>query len=354
MHSTSAHRTERASATDGQRTSSECERSQTVNDPFGCTVCPDPFRPGNTESHLTRAELAERLRHHLGDTIQRLTSGVLDIQHPDRPAGMLPRGLGHFHLACELFVQISGWTLFRLPQGDLRLEAGQALLLPPRLLHDERVGAGSDGRRFENLVLYAEDGALRCHLAHEASSGVPGMLHLDMCRHAQATRIQEWLSSAVLAADERTRGSPDSPVTPLDTWGRMQSRALVVAALSGVLRAIDDRPSDALPEPVLVSRVRVMIQNQLGDSTLTVRQLAEQAGCTADYLSNLFSIATREHLSSYINRLRVERAAHLLRESSLSGKEIAWACGFSSQSYFIRAFRAHFGQTPKTWRVANS
>jgi len=91
---------------------------------------------------------------------------------------------------------------------------------------------------------------------------------------------------------------------------------------------------------------------QLGDRTLTVRQLAAQTGYTADYLSNLFSITTGEHLSAFINRLRVERAAHLLRESTLASKEIAWACGFSSPSYFIRAFRAHFGQAPKAWRLA--
>ena len=329
------------------------EPGSVTNDPFGCTVSPATSLTGIDEPRPSRVELAARLRHCLGETIQGLTSGVLDIQHPGRPVGIMPRGAGHFHLACELFVQLSGWTIFKLPQGDLRLEAGQALLIPPRLLHDERVGVGSDGQRFENLVLYAEDGALRCHLAHETSDGVPGMLYLDICRHAQATRIQDWLSSAVTAAEERRRGSPDSPATPVDTWGNMQSRALVIAALSGVLCAIDDRQNDASPEPVLISRVRVMVQNQLGDSALTVRQLAEQAGCTADYLSNLFSIATGEHLSSYINRLRVERAVHLLRESRLAGKEIAWACGFSSQSYFIRAFRAHFGQTPKAWRLAN-
>ena len=50
--------------------------------------------------------------------------------------------------------------------------------------------------------------------------------------------------------------------------------------------------------------------------------------------------------------MRLERAAHLLRDSTLAGKEIAWACGFSSPSYFIRAFRAHYGQTPKSWRAA--
>jgi transcriptional regulator GlxA family with amidase domain len=137
-------------------------------------------------------------------------------------------------------------------------------------------------------------------------------------------------------------------------WAEIQSSALVTAALVGVLRALDDLQNGTSPEPMPVSRVRVMVQNQLGDATLTVRRLATQTGYTADYLSNLFSVATGEHLSAYINRLRVERAAHLLRESALAVKEIAWACGFSSPSYFIRAFRAHFGQSPKAWRLANT
>ena len=52
-----------------------------------------------------------------------------------------------------------------------------------------------------------------------------------------------------------------------------------------------------------------------------------------------------------INRLRMERAARLLRETTLSGKEVAWACGFAAPSYFIRSFRAQFGMTPQAWRA---
>jgi len=324
-----------------------------IDDPFGCKVSAATFPPGIGESHRSRAELAAHLRHCLGETAQRLGKGIADVQLPGKPAGVLPRGAGHFHLAPELFIQLSGWTVFQFTQGDVRLEAGDVLLVPARVLHFEQVGADSDGQRFENLVVYAEDGALRCHLAQEVLSGVPGISHLEIVLHAQVVRIQEWLSGATLARSEKRQASSEAPAVSADAWAPVQSRALVMAALAAVLSVIDDRQDETSPEPVLVSRVRVMVQNQLGDSTLTVRQLAEQAGCTADYLSNLFSIATGEHLSSYINRLRVERAVHLLRESRLSGKEIAWACGFSSQSYFIRAFRAHFGQTPKVWRLAN-
>ena len=109
----------------------------------------------------------------------------------------------------------------------------------------------------------------------------------------------------------------------------------------------------AAVETVLVARARVLIQNELGDQALSVKRLAGQLGCTADYLSHVFSQTSGEHLAAYINRQRMERGAHLLREGGLAGKEIAWACGFATQSYFIRNFRAHFGTTPKAWRAAH-
>ena len=76
--------------------------------------------------------------------------------------------------------------------------------------------------------------------------------------------------------------------------------------------------------------------------------------CTPDYLSNVFSVATGEHLTAFINRQRIERAARLLRESALTSKEIAWACGFATQTYFIRTFRARMGITPKAWKAASA
>lgn len=312
-----------------------------MNEPFDCLVAGHPT-PMADDGPVGRAELAARLHDHIADTVRRLAGGAVDIRRPDIADGLLPHGSGHFHLAAELFIQLSGWTLFHFQHGELRLEAGQVLLVPARLLHSEQVGGDADGGRFENLVVYAEDGAFRCHLAQEVSPGVPGILYLDMGRHPQAGHIQDWLSAAAqVTGDDAARA---------EGWGDIQSRALVTAALTALLDALGERQNEHAPEPMLVSRVRVMVQNQLGDRTLSVRGLATQTGYSADYLSNLFSVATGEHLSAYISRLRVERAAHLLRESTLSGKEIAWACGFASPSYFIRAFRAHFGKTPKAWR----
>ncbi|HMY98225.1 MAG TPA: AraC family transcriptional regulator, partial [Burkholderiaceae bacterium] len=127
---------------------------------------------------------------------------------------------------------------------------------------------------------------------------------------------------------------------------------LVTAAVAGVLRAIDEPAEAAALEPPLVARLRLLMRNQLGDPALSVGSLAEQLGCTPDYLSHLFHRSCGEHLVACINRLRLERATRLLTEGRLAGKEVAWACGYASQSYFIRSFRAQFGLTPKAWQAA--
>jgi AraC-like DNA-binding protein len=286
-------------------------------------------------------EQAQRLREHLRDFATRAGSGDLPVALAAPALDEVPRGSGHFHLAPELFLQVAGWTRFRLPQGELLLPAGQALVMPPRLLHAERVGASAAGDAFCNIVVHAEGATLSCHIAHEATPARPGILHLEASRHRQAGRIHDWL------ADAARLGPPDADASP---WADAQSRALVAAALAGVLRALDDADPAAPAEPPLVARVRMLIQNQLGDPALSVRRLAEHSGCTPDYLSHLFGRCTGEHLAAYIVRQRMARAARLLADSAMAGKEIAWACGFTTQSYFSRSFRAHFGATPKAWR----
>ena len=286
------------------------------------------------------------MRSYLSDFLARLASGTSALRLPTPISGGLVRGEGHVHLAPELFLQVSGWTRFRFPQGELQLMAGEALVLPPKLMHAEIVGTGEAGEPFHNVVIYAEGEALTCHLAHEANPGRPDILHLEAVRDSQAQRIHGWLADAARLG--RAESRPDT-----QTWTDVQARALVSAATAGVLRALEEQGRESQPEPPLVARVRVLIQNRLGDHTMSVRELAGQCGCTADYLSHVFSQTTGEHLAAYINRQRMERAAHLLSESAMAGKEIAWACGFATQSYFIRTFRTHFGVTPKAWRAGH-
>ena len=285
------------------------------------------------------AAAARRLRDDLAAAVHGLAQRPATLL-PGPPAALGERGAGHFHLVPELFLQATGHTDFSFPGGGLRLAPGQALLLPPLLLHAERVQPGASGQPFGNLVIQADAGRVTCHLAHEAGPGRPGILHLAACQHEQAGAVQSWLLQAARLGAQAQH----------DTLAAVQAQALVCAAAAAVLRLLDDQAA-APTEPPLVARLRVLVQNQLGDATLSVRRLAAQSGCSADHLSAVFVQATGEHLAACITRLRLARAADLLRQTDMHCKQVAWACGYARHSYFSQCFRRAHGATPQAWRA---
>ncbi len=81
---------------------------------------------------------------------------------------------------------------------------------------------------------------------------------------------------------------------------------------------------------------------------ITVASAAEYCGISADYLSQIFKKEIGENLSSYILKQKLEMAKILLLNEK-TNKEICDEIGFSSQSYFITAFKKHYNLTPSAF-----
>ena len=79
---------------------------------------------------------------------------------------------------------------------------------------------------------------------------------------------------------------------------------------------------------------------------MSLTEIAKVAGLSAPYFSSIFKNEMGENLSTYINRLRVEKASKLLRETNLSLSEISGECCFEDQSWFSRIFKAYTGVSP--------
>ena len=93
------------------------------------------------------------------------------------------------------------------------------------------------------------------------------------------------------------------------------------------------------------------MREQFSNPDLSVQHVAEVLGCSADYLSHLFHIETRERLTHYIQRIRVEGAVLALNTTTLTVAEIAYASGFADPAYFARVFKQHKGVTPQEFRA---
>lgn len=85
---------------------------------------------------------------------------------------------------------------------------------------------------------------------------------------------------------------------------------------------------------------------------VSVKYLAEQVFfMNPDYLSHLFAEKTGESYSSYLKKVRMERARELLKEERFSITEIGTMAGYNDSSRFIRIFKEYTGMTPKKYRA---
>jgi AraC-like DNA-binding protein len=124
---------------------------------------------------------------------------------------------------------------------------------------------------------------------------------------------------------------------------------LVLVQLARHLRHA--RPlADSLSAATLV-RLREYVLANLGQRVL-VADLARQAGLSPDRFALAFKAQTLQTPHQFVMTLRVEHAAELLRNSTVSLAEVAHHCGFASQQHLTNVLRSQLGMTPGRYRVA--
>jgi transcriptional regulator GlxA family with amidase domain len=84
---------------------------------------------------------------------------------------------------------------------------------------------------------------------------------------------------------------------------------------------------------------------------LSVSALSRRVNLSPSRLRQLFKIETGLSPIQYVKRVRLERAANLLRTSFLSVKEIIFQSGARDVSNFAREFKKQFGLTPSEFRA---
>jgi AraC family transcriptional regulator len=100
-----------------------------------------------------------------------------------------------------------------------------------------------------------------------------------------------------------------------------------------------------------INKVTDYIDSNL-DKTLNLETLAEIANFSPFHFHRIFTVFTGETLNAFVKRLRVEKAARLLLiDSDNPINDIAYNCGYSSNSVFSREFKKYFKISAKDYRV---
>src|SRR5215471_3725221 len=98
-----------------------------------------------------------------------------------------------------------------------------------------------------------------------------------------------------------------------------------------------------------IDRVIDYLRDNL-DRQIKLEELARVACFSEFHFHRIFGAISGETLNNFTNRLRLEKAARLLRYSDQSVTDIALDCGFSSSATFSRAFRSGYDTSPSQFR----
>lgn len=102
-----------------------------------------------------------------------------------------------------------------------------------------------------------------------------------------------------------------------------------------------------------VERTKELLARDLVDPP-SLEALGQEVGCSSFYLSRIFSREVGLTIPQYLRKLRMERAAELLRSGRYNVTEAATEVGYASLSHFSKAFCETIGCCPVLYPAAKN
>lgn len=103
------------------------------------------------------------------------------------------------------------------------------------------------------------------------------------------------------------------------------------------------------PDDNLMQRMMNVINENLGDSDLSVDSIAQKVGISRVHLHRKMKELTNQTPHSFIRNIRLQQAAKLLKEGKQSITEVMYTCGFSNAASFSTMFKNLYGCSPREY-----
>ena len=94
------------------------------------------------------------------------------------------------------------------------------------------------------------------------------------------------------------------------------------------------------------------LKNHLGEK-ITLDKVCERFNYSRSFVCKIFKEQTGVSLITYINRLKIDEAQRLLKETDMTVNEISNILGFSEAKYFGAVFKRQIGLSPQAYRENN-
>lgn len=226
----------------------------------------------------------------------------------------------HFHKNLELLHVLKGEILLNVNENEIRLSKGEWAIILSNQVHSFVI----DSSTLVWVAVFSED-------------FVPDFSTYVRDKQGTTPRFLPSEEIAEFVRENLIMGAPS----------RLLKKACLYAICDQYLRSVAIEPRKNKND-VLICQVLDYIGSHYCEN-ITLESVAQYFGYEYHYLSRLLNKKYNIRFKQVVNEYRVEQAARLLREGSLSVTAVALQCGFQSIRTFNEVFLAITGQTPSEY-----
>ena len=248
----------------------------------------------------------------------------------------LPLRLEPLHFEA-LFCQAGAITLTRRDGSALTAGPGQVLLLT-----DVSSITGASAEVPLSGVLVAVD-------ARNAKKSLQTICHLLGGLTLDTNRVRQWMASRGGSAVEGPTHWSRAAFAQLERLPQKERARWCVWKSVELLYLLCAPQEPAPAQAGNLEEVARYMEEHL-DEPLSIAQLSRRAFLSPTAFKAAFRQRYGLAVHAWLRQRRMERAAQLLRGSSLTVLEVAQSVGYSSGSQFTAAFRERYGTSPGKFR----
>ena len=275
-------------------------------------------------------------REHIATQLDALKKGEFALNCPTSQKNIKHFPRTHYHITPELSSQISGTHISHFPEQEIQVKPGDITVIPPSLPHS---GDGIKNESSLFMIVDCEQSELWIARGEVNCGEKPHSSTLLTIKTKRKENLKQYLNYICEMSNKKHKAS------------RFAIQGMLLACFSELMMILDKYESSEqyIDSPKIITAQRLVFYN-LKNPRLNVNFISSLIPCSPSYLSQLFYKKTGIKLSVYINEKRLEYAKQLLKNTNMNIKEVAYSCGYSDPSYFIRIFRQTIGISPHRYR----
>lgn len=254
---------------------------------------------------------------------------------------------------CEGIVSLPDLFAESMRGLDYRLIRGKGEIIPYREHSRNRISI------FESYYTLEEEQKLSNRIRHGDFDGahriIAELFGALARRTSMSVEIARFAVFSIINTVLASLGSADAivdeaflrEIKPTERLLQCDSFEEMRDAIEGILVELSARSETTRSAARKIEAVKDFVRANYADYQLNVSRVADVFDTNISYLSRSFKARTGETLSGFVNRVRVDRAATILRsEPEATLKAVADRCGFNGENALIRVFKRYHGVTP--------